>query len=93
MTTLNLLRAEWLKTRKRLINRALLAIIPALLALIMILVMIQAHGITKNLTLDGVLASRIILPDAVFCAEGQREVTHEFPVQTRVARPDGAPVS
>jgi len=55
MITLNLLRAEWLKTRKRRINRALLAIIPALLAVIMILVMIKAVTTPGEALGDGML--------------------------------------
>ena len=42
MMTLNLLRAEWLKTRKRPINRALLALMPVLLIFFMVTPMVLA---------------------------------------------------
>jgi ABC-type transport system involved in multi-copper enzyme maturation permease subunit len=55
MITLNLLRAEWLKTRKRLINRVMLAIIPAFLCLVMIMVMIQTAVNPGEALGDGIL--------------------------------------
>ncbi len=42
MMTLNLLRAEWLKTRKRPTNRGMLAIMPAILGSIMLATMVLA---------------------------------------------------
>ncbi len=42
MITLNLLRAEWLKTHKRPINRGMMAIMPVLLVVIMVTTMVLA---------------------------------------------------